>query len=115
MLRRLVLVTASLFLATAAGCKQGEGERCQVNNDCADGLVCSASAPSTCVTPGAGGEDDDGGMPDAEEPPDSTPLDAPPVLPQCSDGIDNEVTLDALIDFPDDPECTSAEDDDESA
>lgn len=113
MLRRLVLVTASLFLATAAGCKQGEGDRCQVSNDCADGLVCSASTPSTCVTPGSGGNDDDGGMPDAEEPPDARPVDAPP--PQCSDGIDNEAKPDLRIDFPDDLECISADDDDESA
>ena len=31
--------------------------------------------------------------------------------PRCSDGVDNDGDL--LIDFPDDPECTSAEDDDE--
>lgn len=116
MLRRLVLVTATLFLTTSSGCKQDEGERCQVTSDCADGLVCSASEPSICVTPGTTGGDD-GGTPDAEDPIDSMPLDGPPaVLPQCSDGIDNETVPDALIDFAGgDPQCVDAADDDESA
>jgi hypothetical protein len=41
-MKRLVLVTLLI-----AACKQGKGERCQVNADCQSGLVCSA-ATMTC-------------------------------------------------------------------
>jgi hypothetical protein len=36
------LFAAGLGLAglILTGCKQGEGERCEVNNDCSEGLVC---------------------------------------------------------------------------
>jgi FG-GAP-like repeat len=37
----------------------------------------------------------------------------PPPTPQCSDGTDND--SDGLTDFPDDPGCTSAQDDSETA
>jgi hypothetical protein len=33
----------------AAGCRQGLGERCQVNSDCVSG-ICSESAPKVCVS-----------------------------------------------------------------
>jgi hypothetical protein len=49
-LAAVFLVSAPLFLA--AGCKQGKGERCQVESDCEDGLTCVLSAGST---PQAGG------------------------------------------------------------
>lgn len=46
-------------------------------------------------------------------------FDLTPTGPQCSDGIDNEGddlgVPDGLIDFPDDPECTSPDDDSELA
>lgn len=41
-------LTAVFALALVASCKQGEGERCQVNEDCEDGLVC-AQATQTCA------------------------------------------------------------------
>ena len=41
---------APLFLA--AGCKQGVGDRCQVQSDCDDGLLCVLPAGAT---PQAGG------------------------------------------------------------
>jgi hypothetical protein len=65
-------LTAPLFFA--AGCKQGEGERCQVQSDCADGLLCilptggsaqsggqcqnpnNQVSPDMAVTPGGGGD-----------------------------------------------------------
>ena len=31
------------FLALGAGCKQGEGDRCQIDDDCEGTLVCSTS------------------------------------------------------------------------
>ena len=44
-MRRLTLV---LLAATGvlAACKQGEGDRCQVQGDCEDGLVCNRSTNS---------------------------------------------------------------------
>lgn len=59
-LRRLaavIVLTAPLF--AAAGCKQGVGERCQVQSDCDDGLLCvlpaggTPQAGGTCEPPGA--------------------------------------------------------------
>lgn len=37
-LTAVIVLTAPLLLA--AGCKQGIGERCQVQSDCDDGLLC---------------------------------------------------------------------------
>jgi hypothetical protein len=46
-----LLFVAGLCLAgaTLAGCKQGEGERCEVNNDCSAGLTCSRSGEGAFV------------------------------------------------------------------
>jgi hypothetical protein len=54
--------------ALTAGCKQKEGERCQVQDDCEEGLVC-ALATQTCATT-AGGDID-------ALPPIDAPTDAP--------------------------------------
>ena len=51
-MRRLSLV---FVVIAAASCKQGEGERCQVQGDCESGLVCNRST-NTCQ-PIAGGVD----------------------------------------------------------
>ena len=43
-MRRLavaVVAFAALAAGMVASCKQGEGERCQVESDCASGLVCN--------------------------------------------------------------------------
>jgi len=45
-------LVASIVLA--GGCKQGEGDFCQVSIDCADGLECNAGT-QRCQKPGAGG------------------------------------------------------------
>jgi hypothetical protein len=51
------VVTLALLLAVgAAGCKSGEGERCQITTDCEDGLVCAEST-DTCVESVSGGGD----------------------------------------------------------
>ena len=61
-LAAILLVSAPLFLA--AGCKQGKGERCQVQSDCDDGLTCVLSAGATpqsggsCQTSGSGSSTD---------------------------------------------------------
>ena len=82
------VATAALFLGLAA-CKQGEGEYCQINDDCKDGLVC-APTTSTCQAPadvinedaGIDAQPIDGGLIDAEQPdaaaPDAGPPDAGP-------------------------------------
>jgi hypothetical protein len=52
-LLRLTAVFALLApLCLASGCKQGVGERCQVQSDCDDGLLCVLPAGGT---PQAGG------------------------------------------------------------
>lgn len=100
------------FFATAllalVSCKQGQGEYCQVNADCEDGLVC-AQITDTCEKSAAAPDVDAG--PDAEIPDAEVPDSAPPA--QCADGDDNDGDL--QTDFPNDPECTDATDDDESA
>ena len=41
-------IAIAIVSLAAAGCKQGIGERCQVNADCASDL-CSTSEPKVCV------------------------------------------------------------------
>jgi hypothetical protein len=60
-LLRLTAVFALLApLCLAAGCKQGVGDRCQVQSDCDDGLLCVLPAGGTpqaggvCQMPGSG-------------------------------------------------------------
>jgi hypothetical protein len=38
-----------LSLGGAAGCKQGLGDRCQINDDCEAGLSCSTGMTHVCV------------------------------------------------------------------
>lgn len=45
-----LLLSLSVALCLS-GCKQGEGERCQINDDCATGLVCELGGN----TPAMGG------------------------------------------------------------
>jgi hypothetical protein len=63
-MKRIVLVT---LLVTA--CKQGKGDRCQVNSDCQDNLVCS-TATGQCTSQETTGID-------AVVPPQDGPRDAP--------------------------------------
>ncbi len=73
-LRKLVpvLLLAGALAGWAIGCKQGEGDRCQVNDDCESPLVCN-QATQTCSTSSGGGLD-------ASLPIDA-PLDSPPDSP----------------------------------
>jgi hypothetical protein len=64
----------ALFVS-AAGCRQGIGERCQVNDDCSSG-VCSTSSPRVCVL-----DDSMVGGIDADRPIDAM-IDATPVAPE---------------------------------
>ncbi len=43
------LLVLALLAISPSGCKQGLGERCQVNADC-DSNICSKSNPQVCVS-----------------------------------------------------------------
>jgi hypothetical protein len=43
------LLIALFVMSAGAGCKQGLGERCQVDSDCASG-ICSMATPKVCVS-----------------------------------------------------------------
>jgi len=64
------LAAVGLALGGVASCKQGEGERCQVQRDCAAGLVCNVGE-GVCRSASSNTADID-----AEPPPDA-PTDAP--------------------------------------
>jgi hypothetical protein len=51
---RLALTTACglLFACVLTGCKQDEGERCQLDSDCSDGLLCCFGPGETKLTGG---------------------------------------------------------------
>lgn len=66
-------VLAAAGLAAIGGCKQGEGERCQVTADCDDGLICN-QATFECVQGMSSGPIDV--LPPIDGPPLDTP-DAP--------------------------------------
>jgi len=60
-LLRLTALSALLApLCLAAGCQQGVGDRCQVQSDCQDNLLCvlpaggTPQAGGTCQAPGTG-------------------------------------------------------------
>jgi hypothetical protein len=58
--KRVLIVCCLGFvgsLVTLAACKQGQGDRCQVDDDCESGLVCN-KAKNTC-------QSDEGGNIDA--------------------------------------------------
>ena len=66
-------------IALLSSCKQGEGERCQIQDDCADGLTCSKS---TGRCQGSSGSPIDALPPDGEDgPPADAAADAPTDAP----------------------------------
>ena len=78
-MKRLLLMLAVLASAAYVGCKQTDGDRCQVNADCASG-VCN-KAKGTCSISGDSTEDIDAAVvidapPDSPAPADSA-ADAP--------------------------------------
>lgn len=48
-MRRLTLASLVLSLFALTACKSGVGERCQVDSDCEEGLVCGQRT-NTCQT-----------------------------------------------------------------
>jgi hypothetical protein len=76
----VLLVLLAGLVALVLGCKQGEGERCQVNADCDDGLICNqATNPPRCQQPSSSGGID-ATVPDIF--PDAPP-DAPDAMPDA--------------------------------
>jgi hypothetical protein len=75
--KRLLVMLAVLVSAAYVGCKQTEGDRCQVNDDCESG-VCN-QANGTCDTTTETG-DIDASVPDGQPlpPPDTLPPADPP-------------------------------------
>lgn len=56
-------LSAAVMSAVLVSCKQGRGDRCQVDDDCSQGLICN-KATDTCQETGGGG-DIDATVPDA--------------------------------------------------
>ncbi|MDX2090169.1 MAG: hypothetical protein SFX73_20085 [Kofleriaceae bacterium] len=75
-----------------AACKQQEGERCQINDDCEDGLVCN-KATQECAIRTSGDIDA------------TIPIDAPDAATTDDASIDGPIDapIDAMLDAPDAP------------
>jgi len=56
----LILVVLLPLASTTGGCKQGEGEVCQIDSDCESGLECNVSTHQ-CVREGGDGDGDGDG------------------------------------------------------
>jgi hypothetical protein len=80
-MRRLSLVFIALSFVSLTACKSGLGERCQVNADCEEGLVCAA-ATDTCAESAT--SDMDGGI---DAPQDGPAADAPPDVDAPIDAV----------------------------
>lgn len=50
-------IVAGGLSAALVSCKQARGDRCQVDDDCRDGLICN-KATDTCQETGGGGDID---------------------------------------------------------
>jgi hypothetical protein len=86
----LAIALLALLAPSLTGCKQGPGERCQVNSDCADGN-CSQAEPRVC-----GGSDSS--QIDADPIPTQLPIDASPI--DAPDDAPTDAATDAAIDAP---------------
>jgi hypothetical protein len=74
----LLLAACGGLVTLALGCKQGEGDRCQVNNDCEDELICNqATNPPRCQKATEGGGID-ATIPEQIDAAIDAPPDAPP-------------------------------------
>lgn len=82
-------VVAVVFGAALSSCKQGRGDRCQIDDDCGSGLICN-KATSTCQDTSGGG-DIDATVPDVLTNPPDASVDAP------------TSSVDASIDAPGEP------------
>jgi hypothetical protein len=76
-----MLVTFALFAGVVVGCKQGEGERCQITDDCESGLTCN-QATGLCVSNNMDNDPLDV-LPPVDGPPVDV-IDAPPDAPDAN-------------------------------
>lgn len=101
-LRLTSVVLLALALGASAGCKQSLGERCQIDEDCEEGLFCSTGEPRTCQnrvggTPDAGPPAADGALPADAAPTADVAPGADAVVPDAA-GADAVVADAALPD-----------------
>jgi hypothetical protein len=85
----LAIALLALLAPSLTGCKQGPGERCQVNTDCADGN-CSQAEPRVC-----------GGSDSAQFDAAPLPIDGPEVpidAPEAPIDAAPDAAIDAAID-----------------
>jgi hypothetical protein len=78
--KQWIAIAISLMLF---GCKQGNGQRCQVNSDCISNM-CSAAEPKVCI----GGADD------------TADIDASPMEVDAAVDASIDAPVDAPIDAP---------------
>jgi hypothetical protein len=98
--RRLELLTALAFLVLATRCGQGDGDRCEIDDDCSGGLVCDISPgrqDGVCREPG-GTRPVDAAAPDRMNPDTAVADRAPDQAPPSPDaGPDGLALPDALL------------------
>jgi len=90
--KTLLAIALLALVPSMTGCKQGPGERCQVNSDCADGN-CSQAEPRVC----GGG---DSAQFDAAPLPTPLPIDAAPIDAPTDAAIDASLIDAAPADAP---------------
>ncbi|RMH40446.1 MAG: hypothetical protein D6689_13800 [Deltaproteobacteria bacterium] len=78
--RSCALALSLVALAAAPACKQGEGQRCEIDSDCEDGLICSPGpgGQSVCVPDTSGTPVDAAPKPMPDASADAAPSDAAP-------------------------------------
>lgn len=91
-LRCSALVIALSSALGLAGCKQGAGDRCELDTDCEDGLLCDGIT-MTCQQPGQGGQ-----VPDAGPTPDALVLVDGPAQDGAGDAAGDIMPSDAAGD-----------------
>jgi hypothetical protein len=102
---RLLTAVLPLGLALLAGCKQGEGDRCEVNSDCESGLMCfmrgnAKVCQSSGFVPTADASVDSAPAADSAPLPDAAPgaPDTADVAPAPPDLAPDAATADARLD-----------------
>jgi hypothetical protein len=87
----LLAVFALAAALGSSGCNQGAGQRCEVDRDCQQGLLCGQKAPDSsggiCIPPNGGGNIDSG-----------TPVDLAAEV--ASSDLASDLATDAASDLP---------------
>lgn len=96
MMRRFTSSIAILGLTLAlSSCKQGEGERCQIDDDCEDGLVCNPAGTERECQQAGGPVIDAAPTPDAPPAVDAGDIDAAPDADVADADVADADTTDA--------------------